>query len=250
MTIPHLSSASSSGQPQSELALPSQISLLNRLKPRNNESLRLHHECHYPGRANPTDPRVSEQDCLQGIVNALGHGGLNTKQHAQLKYDLQVLAHRSLCRGIVMPSEAMNVEFAGQNLALDAIDLVTLLSKIKDDQLSVQHLLRPDLTTTSSRNESTLKAPINLRALPLAVVLGGLLIKESELTDMRQQLMHRPSQDFDLNQKQMAKAVIGQLPPVAQGGLKGVPAQLIGIDEYFKVLREAAHNNQFAFPAM
>lgn len=244
MTIPHLSRASSLDKLHGEPSSPGASPILSHFQSRHGERLRLHNESHYPNRANPADLRVGEQDCLQKIVNALNEGGLNTKQQAQLKYDLQVVAHRALCKGIVQPSRSLVVEVAGQNFTLDAVDLIAILSRVQDGQLSIQQFSRPGDLIGSHRDSDALRAPINLDVFSLPVVLGGLQINESELKDIRDQLRLTPAPGFDSNQKQMARFVIDQLSPAAQGGLKGVPAQLIGVDEYFGVLREAAHNNQ------
>lgn len=209
----------------------------------------------WPNRLDPCNRSNKLPRLLQGLVNQLGLNKLNTNQRMLARHDLQMIVLRCFCENHVGVGHELVIQLQGQTLKLDAVDLAQLLQNSPEDLPSAS-AFHEIAQQNQRRNAPCL--PIELKhpePLPILEFNNPNFwtkpnFKGPLYAEMKQNIVKVPLSNFDNMQKNYAKQVIELLPPATQGKLRGVPAQLIGVDAYCEVLRDAAHQKQLPPPLM
>ena len=206
----------------------------------------------WPGRFEPCNMSIKEEKLLQNLVTALNSPDLTSPQRQQVHQDLQIVAHRALCKGFVSPGPSLSVEIRNCSITCDALDLAMLLAGLNDREITVNDFLKLENNKKLNqgcpihpgqlitRKELTLENFCKADARPV--------IENSYFREMRGYLQGCSKQEFNLHQKQCAKRVVDQLPIAARGALKDIPAELISLDAYLAVIRKAANDSMLPKP--
>ncbi|MCE2744505.1 MAG: hypothetical protein LW710_01200 [Burkholderiales bacterium] len=207
------------------------------------------------GRLDPCNRSHQLPLLLQELLKQLDSGHLNAEQRMLARHDLQMIAVRCFCEGHVGQGHELLVTFQGKTLQLDGVHLAQLLQNSPDDLPAGNafhdmvsqgvHFPAKNQAIKLINPEQSPNLQSNHRNFSPANNFKGPLYAE-----MKMGIAHSPLPNFDSIQKNYAKQVIDRLPLANQGKLRGVPAQLIGVDAYIEVLRAAAHEKKLPSPLM